>query len=53
MEATTKSKPNVMIVRDAQGGIWYCDATVSRNSDLSGAGCVSADEWHYDRMFGG
>lgn len=53
MENNTKSKPNVTIVRDAHGGIWYCDAMVSSSSDLSGEGCVRADEWHYDRMFGG
>ena len=42
-----------MHVRDKQGRVWYCDAGSNPAADLRGQGCVLADEWHYDRMFGG
>jgi hypothetical protein len=45
--------PNVKFVLDSQGNGWYCDAAVNENSDLHGQGCVSEEDWHYDRMFGG
>jgi hypothetical protein len=46
------SRPNVKMVRDGQGRRWICDAQVS-GGDLRGQGCVLADEWIYDRNFGG
>ena len=45
--------PNVKFVLDSQGNGWYCDAAVNEGSDLHGQGCVSEEDWHYDRMFGG
>jgi hypothetical protein len=53
MNANLKAQPNVKIVRDSQGKFWYCDAGSTSSADLRGQGCVLADEWHYDRMFGG
>ena len=50
---TMSSKPTVKTVRDSHGQIWYCDASAKQGGDMAGQGCVRADEWHYDRMFGG
>ena len=47
------SKANVKYIVDANGDGWLCDAGVSEHDNLRGQNCVSADEWHYDRMFGG
>lgn len=53
MNADLKSQPNIKMVRDNQGRAWYCDAGSNPAADLRGQGCVLAEEWHYDRMFGG
>jgi hypothetical protein len=48
-----KSNPNIKYVVDSKGKGWICDITASDSDDLRGQGCVPAEEWHYDRMFGG
>lgn len=48
-----KSIPNVKYVVDGNGKGWICDASVDNDQDLRGQGCVAAEEWPYDRMFGG
>ena len=47
------STPNIKYVVDHTGKGWICDASVKSGSDLRGQGCIPADEWPYDRMFGG
>jgi hypothetical protein len=51
-EAFDYGKPNVKYIIDNHGQGWLCDANIS-GSDLRDQGCVPADDWHYDRMFGG
>ncbi len=48
-----QSTPNIKYVVDKSGKGWICDASVKPGSDMRGQGCVPADEWPYDRMFGG
>jgi hypothetical protein len=45
--------PNVKLVRDTLGRRWLCDAAVEEDTDLSGQGCYLADDFIYDRNFGG
>jgi hypothetical protein len=47
------SQHNIKYVVDSQGHGWICNGDAIAEGDLSGQGCVRADEWHYDRMFGG
>jgi hypothetical protein len=47
------TQPTVKYVIDSQGRGWICDADADSRGDLCGQGCVAADEWIYDRNFGG
>jgi hypothetical protein len=45
--------PNVKYVVDGKGKGWYCNPPVIKEGDLRAQGCVPAEDWDYDRMFGG
>ena len=45
--------PNVKTVRDSQGRTWLCDASADLDRDLHSQACVLAEDFIYDRNFGG
>jgi hypothetical protein len=49
----TTSTPSVRFVLDRQGRGWFCNGQVVLQGDLPAQGCVRAEEWIYDRNFGG
>ena len=45
--------PSVRYVTDQTGRGWYCYCKINKLRDLQGQGCASAEEYVYDRGFGG
>ncbi|MFO7652377.1 MAG: hypothetical protein R6X25_00990 [Candidatus Krumholzibacteriia bacterium] len=48
-----ESKPNLRYLVDASGQAWFCDADADTAAALAGQSCSPADDWTYDRNFGG
>ncbi len=47
------SVPSLRHLIDSNGNEWFCDAKVNDNEPLEGQACTPAEDWIYDRSFGG
>lgn len=52
-ENTTASIPSLRYLVDENGNHWFCDAEAEKSKPLAGQACIPAEDWIYDRNFGG
>jgi hypothetical protein len=50
---TQQTTPNLLFLTDDNGNHWYCEAETSTDQPLEGQACTPAEDWVYDRSFGG
>jgi hypothetical protein len=48
-----QSRPNVQFLIDRNGRQWFCEVGIDRHSPLGNQACTRAEDWIYDRSFGG
>ena len=47
------SGANIRYLIDSNGNHWICEGDVDRTKNLAGQACTPAEDWVYDRSFGG